>query len=117
IEVVTGSLTAIEADAVVMNLFEGVQRPGGATGAVDREIGGALTRVIEAGDFRGKLGQTVTVYPEGKPFRRVIMVGLGPADSFTLEQARLAAAAAVKAAGRGGVRRLATIVHGAGIGG
>ena len=45
------------------------------------------------------------------------MVGLGPADSFTLEQARLAAAAAVKAAGRGGVRRLATIVHGAGIGG
>ena len=46
IQVVQGSITDIKSDALVVNLFEGVTSPGGATGAVDRALGGAISEAI-----------------------------------------------------------------------
>ena len=118
IVVIRESITAVAADAVVVNLFQGVKHPGGATGAVDKATGGLICRLIESGEFEGKLGETVTLhFPPGMPQRKVIVVGLGPAGEFDLDRARQASAAALKAASRGGARHVATIVHGAGIGG
>ena len=34
-----GDIARIQSDAAIVNLFEGVDRPGGATGAVDRALG------------------------------------------------------------------------------
>ncbi len=113
-----GNVVEVETDALVVNLFEGVTEPGGATGAVDRALNGALREIIAAGDFTGKLGQTAVLYPRGAiAARRVIVVGLGKAEAFDLEAARKAAAAAARRARDLGVRDLTTIVHGAGIGG
>lgn len=113
-----GFIQEIDVDAVVVNLFKGVTRPGGATGAVDRALGGAITDLIAGGDFRGKLGETTVLYSRGAiPARRVIIAGLGKPEEFDLEGVRKASAAAAKRARELGVQRLATIVHGAGIGG
>ena len=121
IAVVKESITQVDADAIVVNLFEGVTHPGGATGAVDRALGGAIAQVIARGDFRGKLGETVTLnLPPGSGgvrARKVVVVGLGPAARFGLEEARRAAGSALTAARSKGTRQVATIVHGAGIGG
>ena len=44
LEVSQGSIANTAADTIIVNLFEGVTIPGGATGAVDQELGGAVQR-------------------------------------------------------------------------
>jgi hypothetical protein len=39
-------VTAYRGDALVVNLFEGVREPAGATGAVDKALGGAISTLI-----------------------------------------------------------------------
>ena len=63
LNVVTGSLPQATADTVVVSLFQGVRQPGGAARAVDEATGGAVTRLIEAGDFSGRLNQVAVLYP------------------------------------------------------
>ena len=118
IQVKQGDIAQAAADLVIVNLFQGVTRPGGATGAVDRALGGAISEVIAAGDFTGKSGETLVLYSRGAiPASRVLVVGLGDAAKFDLRGARNAAATAARKARDLGVKTMATIVHGAGIGG
>lgn len=112
------SVTDVAADAVVVNLFEGVTVPGGATGAVDAALDGAIRDAIAAGALRGRLGETLALPTLGRlPARWVIVAGLGPRDEFGRRAARAASAAALRTARRHGCREVATIAHGAGIGG
>lgn len=118
IKVERGAIQATAADTLIVNLFEGVKVPGGATGAVDEALGGAIRDLIAGGDFSGKAGEVAVLYPRGDILaRRVIIIGLGPADKFDLEGIRRAAATAIKRAGEINAKHVATIVHGAGIGG
>ncbi len=113
-----GNIVQADADLIIVNLFQGVTMPGGATGAVDRALAGAISDVIAAGDFTGKSGETLVLYTRGAiPAPRVLVVGLGEAGKFDGRAARTAAAAAARKARELGVKRVATIVHGAGIGG
>lgn len=116
--VVQGEIQAIDADAIVVNLFEGVQKPGGATGAVDAALGGAISELIASGDLTGKAGEVAVLYPRGQiAARRVLVVGLGKREGFDLEGVRRASATAVKRAVALNARSVATIVHGAGVAG
>ena len=113
-----GNILDCDADLVVVNLFDGVTSPGGATGAVDRALNGQISDLIAAGDFEGKLNETLYLYSNGAlPARRVLLVGLGKQDEFTLERARQVAGKAARTARDLGAKRMASIVHGAGIGG
>ncbi len=118
IRVKPGSITAEVADLTVVNLFQGVTEPGGATGAVDKALDGAIRDVIAAGDFTGKAGETALLYTRGAlPAARVLVVGLGEQEKFNLAAARDAAATAARKARELGVRTVASVVHGAGAGG
>jgi leucyl aminopeptidase len=118
VSIKAGSIQEVDADAIVVNLFEGATEPGGATGAVDRALNGALRELIAGGDVQGKLNETAMIYPRGTiPARRVVVVGLGPQAGFDLDAARQAAAAAARRAREAGARTLASIVHGGGRGG
>ena len=119
ISVQAGALNAVQADALVVNLFQGVTQPTGATGAIDQALNGAISHLISTGDFTGKPNQTAVLYPQqGQDLKtpRVIVVGLGKRDDFTLDKVRQAAATAARRARDLGAKRLATIVHGAGVG-
>ncbi|ARU63103.1 leucyl aminopeptidase [Tumebacillus avium] len=112
------SITNVEADVLVVNLFEGVTAPDGATGAVNEALGGQIAALIEAGDLTGKFKETRLLYTFGKlQAKRVLIVGLGEAEEFSANRARSAAAVAAKFAREHGAATLATIVHGAGHGG
>ena len=114
----TGDISYQEIDAIIVNLFEGVTAPAGATGVVDSKLNGAISELIAGSDFSGKYLDVATLYPRGQiPARRVLIVGLGNQEKFTLDRARRAAAAAIEKAHALGARSAATIVHGAGIGG
>ena len=116
IHVVPGNIAEQQADCLVVNLFQGMTAPAGATGAVDKALDGALTRLLATGDFTGKADTTALVYTNGKlSTPRVLVVGLGEAAKFDIHAARKAAATGYKALARlKGVQRFATIVHGAG---
>ncbi len=113
-------MTEIETPLLVVNLFEGVTQPGGATGAVDQAMGGLISRLIAAGEITGERATVTVVHAAGDHrlrAQRVAVVGLGPSGTFGLEAARIAAATAARKAQDVRVDSFATIAHGAGIGG
>ncbi|GAB4535782.1 MAG: leucyl aminopeptidase [Anaerolineae bacterium] len=113
-----GGIQSVDADAIVVNLFQGITEPGGATGAVDTALGGAIRDLIVNGVIEGRLNETAILFPRGAiPARRVIVAGLGPEQEFDLDAARQAAASAARTARDSGARTLASIVHGGGRGG
>lgn len=119
VDVIQGNIAQQQTDCVVVNLFEGVTTPGGATGAVDKALAGAISSLIASGDFTGKAGTTALLYSNGQlPAARVLVVGLGKAEKFDIKSVRKAAATVQQALRKlKGVKTYATIVHGAGIGG
>lgn len=118
VQAIAGAIQDVEADAIIVNLFEDVEAPAGATKAVDQALDGAVSDLLAAGDFDGEAGQVAVLYPRGMiPASRVILVGLGPRESFDLEAVRRAAAHAIRKADDLNVRHVASILHGAGAGG
>lgn len=112
-----GDLQKTRAEALVVNLFQGA-KPSGATAAVDKALGGALRRVIDSGDFDGARNQTTIVYPDKRfAAQRVLLVGLGKQEEFSLEGARQAAGTVARTLQCMGVETAATVLHGAGAGG
>jgi leucyl aminopeptidase len=118
IRLIEGSIQATADELIVVNLFEGVDTPGGATGAVDQAMGGALSEAISAGDLRGKKGEAAIFYTRGAlPAPRVLVMGLGPREKLTLQAVREVAALAARKARELGVKSFSSIVHGGGAGG
>ena len=115
IRVVAEDVTKFKGDALVVNMFEGVKTPGGATGAVDAILGGAIRKLIQAGEVTGKWGEQTLLHTSGVLLAdRVLVVGLGKAEDFTLDRVRQVSAEASKHLRKIAARRIGTIVHGAG---
>ncbi|MEX2598475.1 MAG: M17 family peptidase N-terminal domain-containing protein, partial [Dehalococcoidia bacterium] len=113
-----GDITAVSADAIVVNLFQGVTAPGGGTGAVDQALDGAISALISDGETTGKKGEITLLHTFGKlPAKRVVALGLGKAEKLDLDIVREVSATAGRYLQRIGVKKAATLAHGAGIGG
>jgi len=118
IRVIISDILKIETDALIVNLFEGISHPGGATGAVDKALDGAITQLITSGEIKGKLSELTLIHTLGKiPARRVVVAGLGKQPELSLDKIRRIIAQAGRFLRGKGVKRVATIAHGAGVGG
>ncbi len=118
ISVESGDITKSELACIVVNLFEGVTAPSGATGAVDRALSGMITELIASDDIRGKDGEMTLLHTLGKlPSPRVLVAGLGKSDAFTIDKVRDLGAAIARFMRTKRLATYATIAHGAGIGG
>ena len=118
LKVITGDITTLEVGAIIVNLFEGVKQPGGATGAVDAALDGAITGLIEDGEVTGKRSEMTLIHTLGKMSTpRVVVAGLGKQEGFSADRIRQVMGEAGRFIRKLGVRRAATIAHGAGIGG
>jgi hypothetical protein len=74
-----GDIAQVGGPVVVVNLYEGVKHPTGATAAVDAASGGVIARALASGDFKGSAGEAMVLYPaisgRGVP-ERVVVLGL-----------------------------------------
>lgn len=114
----TQDITKVKCDVLIVNLFEGVKKPAGATGAVDKALGGAITRIIKTGEMTGKKGTTAVVDGGGGVGAdRVVVVGLGKQEKFDLDCVRLATSNSLLKARELKAKTAGTLVHGAGAGG
>lgn len=112
-----GDLTQEECDLVVVNEFEGIDKLGGASEAIDQATDGLITKVMKEEGFTGKSGESILIRTEGiLPAKRVMVVGLGKKEDFGMEAVREAAGASFASAKKLGLKRIVSILHGAGWG-
>jgi leucyl aminopeptidase len=116
IAVAIGDIAQWEDEVVVVNLFEGVGHPGGATGAIDAGLGHQISAMIATGDLTGKWRE-LNVFPtfDKIPANRVMVVGLGKREEFSIDRVRDVSARAAQKVQEMGLKTFATIVPGAGI--
>jgi len=110
-----GDITQVEAEAVVLGLFRGVD-PTGPAAAIDRRLGGAITEFTERRMFNGNVGE-VNIFPVGRHALAadfVVFAGMGGYDEFDEEVLRLVAEHVARALVYMRVESIATVMMGAG---
>ncbi|MFN8471135.1 MAG: leucyl aminopeptidase [Anaerolineae bacterium] len=101
ITVKTGDVLREPSDLAMLATFE------------DAPLPGDVASLLEPGDFRGRPGQTLLLYPRtSNAPRRLLLVGLGPLGKVTADSIRQAAADAVRRAGALEVAAVTIGVHG-----
>ncbi len=95
----TRALTEARADALILGRHAGESRLAPALAAVDKALGGLLTKVMAAETFEGKPGQLTHVHSDGRlRAAHVLVAGLGPQKGADAEAVRRAASAAARRA-------------------
>ncbi|MCX5750598.1 MAG: leucyl aminopeptidase [Candidatus Saganbacteria bacterium] len=118
VRVETSSIVTYQCDLIAVNLFEGVKVPTGATKAVDKALGGYISKLIKNGEITGKKEEATLIDTQGKiPAKRVVVVGLGKKEELDLEGIRRVSASIIKTAKHVKAKKVASVVHGAGSGG
>ncbi len=98
IEFAKGGAPVGPGGALALAAFEGVGLSPTAQ-APDEILPGKIAHLIEAGRFRGKMGETLTyMAPAGLDFDAILVVGAGRQDAWDARAAELFAAHACKAA-------------------
>ena len=118
IKVIAGNIAEIKADAIIVNHFEGLEHLEGVTASLDKTLGGAISQLMAQGEIKGKLNEITIVHSLGKlPAARVVVTGLGKQPALSQDKVRGAVAETCRLLRQKGVASMATIAHGAGIGG
>jgi leucyl aminopeptidase len=113
VEVVTGPLGSVKADAVVVGLSSDDKRLPSAIAALDRQAGGRIAAVLGAERFQGKPGAVTHVHlANGSGASRVVVTGLGSRKDSGAEMVRRAAALGLRRARDLGARTVALDVLG-----
>ena len=106
-------LASAAADAVVVGVHADDKKLREPAARVNTASGGALSEVLTAEKFQGKVGQVTHLHTNGRlPARRVVVVGLGKRADVTGESLRRAAAAGLRRARDLGARAVASEVLG-----
>lgn len=110
------SILDIDADVIVVNLFEGVKKPAGVTGIVDKAFDSVISDyIIKKEKFEGKFG-SIFKLPLVKEGKKIYVVGLGKQAEFTYPKIKTLTEKVVKACDNN-VKKVVSILHGAGIAG
>ena len=116
IKVIAGDIAGIDADAILVNHFEGMKSPDGETAAVDRALGGAVSQLIKQGEIKGKPNEITMLHSFGKlPAARVVVVGLGKKSDLSVNKVRGAVAETCRWLRSREISTIATVPQGANI--
>ncbi|MCD7740283.1 MAG: leucyl aminopeptidase [Candidatus Gastranaerophilales bacterium] len=112
------SILDINADVIVVNLFENVHFPGGVTGIVDEAYNGIISDfVIKKEKFNGKYGEIYQL-PIIESGKKIFITGLGRQSDFSYVKIRDITAKVVRNCIKNkNIKKVVSILHGAGIAG
>lgn len=111
IRVISGDITKLETDAILVGHTEGEGKPDGVLARVDQALSEEISRLISDGAIKGKLNEINIINTLGRlPARRVAVVGLGKAAEFTANRLRGAVGEACRALRRANASKLATAI-------
>lgn len=96
----TKGLATLAVDCLVVSVFEDAEL-GGEARSIDSASGGRLQRLLTAGDFAGRTGETLLITDlSGLAATRVLLVGVGARSQLTRRSWRRAWGSAVAALSR-----------------
>ncbi len=117
VRVVVGDIPDFRGDAVLLPLFEGLRPTDRAVAAADAALGGMVRTLRQSGEVTGRFGEQTLLHVMGKlPVDRLLLIGLGKPEDFTLDRLRSVSAEAIRHLRKIGARRVATKLHDAGEG-
>jgi len=118
IKVTAGDIARIEAGAILVNFFEGMEYLDGEAASLDKALDGTISQLISQGEIKGKLNEITLIHSLGKiPAARVVVVGLGKQQDLSQDEVRGAVGETCRFLRKKGVGSVATIAHGVGTGG
>ncbi|WP_160120476.1 leucyl aminopeptidase [Rhodovarius lipocyclicus] len=82
-----------KAGAIVALLAEGAE-PAGLLKTLDEAADGAIARALDAAGFKGRKGQSATIWAPAPGLTKLVAIGLGPLDKLTPEGAEAAGGSA-----------------------
>ncbi len=112
IRTVHAPIDEIRTPLLVLHVFERDKEPFGFVAKVDALYNGAISRVLQSGDFSGRKEDTLLLYPpSGTPgIERVLLVGVGKREEHTVERLRRVVGVAVRQAEKLNISDLAVSV-------
>lgn len=113
VELKMGKAEELKSEALALGLFEG-QGLSKEARVLDKEIESAISQLLKAGDFSGKLNQTAVLYPSDFESKRIILVGLGKKEKFDLDKIRQGAGTVYNKAKELKIKNYISLLYGKG---
>jgi len=86
---------SVKSDILAVGVFSDEGKPGKLAGQINKELKGAVKKLMALGDFKAKCSSSAVIYTDGKIApARVLLVGLGEKKKLTSDCIRKAAASA-----------------------
>lgn len=100
----------VETDALVITIYEGEKADDGALKEIDERTGGMVSEMLGTDEMRGKQGDMVYIYRPGNiRARRLLLVGAGKREEFSLDGVRRMAGSAARFLRSKGARSMAIL--------
>jgi leucyl aminopeptidase len=100
----------VEADALVVMIYEGETAGEGALKELDERTGGILNEMLGTDEMRGKQGDMVFIYRPGNiRAKRLLLIGAGKREDINFETIRKVAGTATRFLRSKGARAIATL--------
>jgi leucyl aminopeptidase len=105
-----GAFYEVEADALVVAIFEGENATEGVLQEIDGRLGGLVSSLLGSDELRGKPGDTVYIYrPTGIAAKRLLLIGAGKREEFDFDAIRRTSGTAGRFLRSKGVRSMAVV--------
>ncbi|HYP30195.1 MAG TPA: leucyl aminopeptidase [Blastocatellia bacterium] len=106
----SGNFYDVEADALVVMIYEGEKAGEGTLKELDERTSGMLSEVLSGDEMRGKQGDMVYVYRPGNiRARRLLLVGAGKREDFSFDTVRKVAGSSARFLRGKGARTMAIL--------
>jgi leucyl aminopeptidase len=105
-----GKFYDVEADALVVTIYEGEKADDGALKELDERTGGIVSEMLGTDEMRGKQNDTVYIYRPGNiRAERLLLVGAGKREDFSLDTVRKVTGSAARFLRGKGARSMAIL--------
>jgi leucyl aminopeptidase len=109
----TQPYASVHADALVTYVFDKEEKFDGVLGEIDRAMNGRLASLAASGELSGKSLEVFLLhFPEGLAAQRLLLIGAGKPEKFTLPDLRKIAGTALRQLKSRGVKKLVFLTRG-----